>query len=243
MRIAYLVWLVLVPAALLVADRAARSHDGSRHGLRLVTVNVAAEPERVANALRPLDPDVILMQETGISCGPAARSLGFDHRDGSDQCVVSRWPLADSPVQWPGPWQPPQLVTVTPPSGPALAVVNTRLAIPQWIAAVATLGNQWYTARQRTEQFPALAAIIGDRSPAIVCGDFNALSIEVTLGPRFSGVWTGARLGATFPRWLPAARIDQCWATADVTIHGAWTTVVPSDHRALVVDLSASPRR
>ena len=205
-----------------------------------MTVNVAAAPERVAEALRLLDADVILMQETGISCGPAARSLGFDHREGSDQCVLSRWPLAETPVQWPGPWQPPQLVTITPPSGPPLSLVNTRLAIPAWIAAVATRGDAWYTARQRTAQFPALAAIVGDRSPAIVCGDFNALSIEVALGPAFGDVWRRARLGATFPHWLPAARIDQCWATADVTIHGTWTTVVPSDHRALVVDLSAS---
>jgi endonuclease/exonuclease/phosphatase family metal-dependent hydrolase len=221
-----------------VLDRASRSHDGVRTGLRLVTVNVAADPTRVAEALRPLGPDLVLMQEVDVSCAAAAAVLGLQHRDGADQCVLSRWPMEDVRGVWPGPWQPPQLVSVDVPSAGALAIVNTRLAIPAWIATVATLGHGWYTAQQRSTQWPALAAIVGDRRPAIVCGDFNALPLEVALGPHFRDTWTGARYGATFPARLPAGRIDQCWATADVTIHGTWTAPVPSDHRALVVDLA-----
>jgi endonuclease/exonuclease/phosphatase family metal-dependent hydrolase len=108
------------------------------------------------------------------------------------------------------------------------------------VAAVATLGSQWYTERQRRDQYPALRKLLASRSPAVVCGDFNALPIEVALGPRLLDAWTGDRYGATFPARLPAARIDQCWITRDLRVGGSGTLEVPSDHRALVIDL-ASP--
>jgi endonuclease/exonuclease/phosphatase (EEP) superfamily protein YafD len=175
------------------------------------------------------------MQETAVSCERTARALGFEFLDGSDQCILSRWPLKEAPVAWPGPWQPPQLARAVSPAG-ALTLVSTRLAIPEAIAALATLGSQWYTERQRKDQYPALWKLLGDSSPAIVCGDFNAFPFEVDLGPRFHDGWARSAFGATFPARLPAARIDQCWATSELRVLDAWTERVPSDHRALVVE-------
>lgn len=238
LRVAFFATLALAPLVLLAADRLSQRRRSLEPGFRVVTVNVGTRPLDVAEALRALEPDVILMQETGVSCAAAARALGFAFQDGSDQCVVSRGPLEDVPLRWPGPWQPPQMLTTTQPRVGAMAMVNLRFAIPEVIAAVATLGKQWYTEGQRREQYAALTRIIGDRTPAIVCGDFNAFPLEVDLGPRFRDAWSGLRYGATFPAVLPAARIDQCWVTDDLEIVQAWTHPVPTDHRAVVVDLA-----
>ncbi len=203
-----------------------------------MTVNADTRPLEVAESLRPLEPDLVFMQEAAVSCAAAAHALGLQFEDGSDQCLLSRWPLSSVRLTWPGPWQPPQLVTTTGPDGRVLSLVNLRFAIPEAVAALATLGSQWYTEEQRRRQYPELRRLIAGRSPAVVCGDFNALPFEVVLGPRLFDAWTGSRYGATFPARLPAARIDQCWLTRDLGVGGRWTLRVPSDHRALVIDLA-----
>lgn len=241
-RIAFLTSVLLAPLALWTADAMSRAQPSARQGFRIVTVNVDTRPFEVAESLRALDPDILLMQETAVSCEKTARALGFQFLDGSDQCVLSRWPLTETRVAWPGPWQPPQLARTMTPAG-ALTLVNARLAIPEVIAALATLGSQWYTERQRKDQYPALRASIGELSPAIVCGDFNAFPFEVDLGPRFRDAWTRLAHGATFPARLPAARIDHCWMTSELTIENAWTQPVPSDHRALVVEFVDGRKR
>lgn len=238
LRIAFWLTLLLAPLALVLADRASQWGPTPKAGIRLVTVNVDTRPLEVAAALQPLEPDFVFMQEVAVSCAPAARALGLLFQDGSDQCLLSRWPLSPTRLAWPGPWQPPQLVTTTAPDGRPFTLVNLRFAIPEVVAALATLGNQWYTERQRRDQYPELRRLIADRSPAVVCGDFNALPFEVALGPRLFDAWAGSRYGATFPARLPAARIDQCWITPDLKVKGRWTYAVPSDHRALVIDLA-----
>jgi endonuclease/exonuclease/phosphatase (EEP) superfamily protein YafD len=237
LRLSFFALLVLVPIGLGAADAFARSRPAAKQGFRIVTVNVDTRPFQVAESLRGLEPDIVLMQETAVSCEMAARALGFAFLDGSDQCMLSRWPLVETPVAWPGPWQPPQIANVRPPGG-ELTLVNARLAIPEAVAALATLGHQWYSERQRQDQYPALRKLIGSATPAIVCGDFNAFPFEVDLGARFRDAWTRPAYGATFPARLPAARIDQCWATSELSLKTAWTQAVPSDHRALVVELA-----
>lgn len=242
LRFAFWLTLLLVPLVLALADRASQGSATPKAGVRIVTVNVDTRPLEVAEALRPLEPDLVLMQETAVSCSAAARALSLRNQDGSDQCLLSRWPVSSVSVAWPGPWQPPQLVTTAGPEHGTLALVNLRFAMPEVVAAVATVGNEWYTERQRQDQYPALRSLLDGRSSAVVCGDFNALPFEVALGPRLLDAWTGLRYGATFPARLPAARIDQCWVTRDVTVRGTWTHVVPSDHRALVIDIVLAPK-
>jgi endonuclease/exonuclease/phosphatase (EEP) superfamily protein YafD len=237
LRIAFWAILLAVPLALMAADRLSRRQGKSKRGIRLVTVNVDTRPSEVAEALRSLDPDVIFMQEAAVSCVAAARALGLHVHDGSDQCLLSRWPLSRIPVAWPGPWQPPQLLTAAHPEAGPVTLVNLRFAIPEVVAALATLGHQWYSEQQRRAQYPALRDLIHDRSPVIMCGDFNALPWEVDLGSRFRDMWVGFRYGATFPSQLPAARIDQCWTAGPVAVEQTWTQLVPSDHRAVVADV------
>ena len=238
LRIAFWVIVFSAPAILAVADRFSRRAASVKVGARLVTVNVDTRPEQVAASLRVLDPDIVFMQETASSCGAAAALLGLQWLDGNDQCVLSRWPLKSHEVIWAGPWQAPQLLTIEHPAG-HIIVVNVRLAIPEAVAALATLGNQWYSERQRRNQYPALWHLLSDRSPAIVCGDFNALPMEVDFGDGLRDAWSGFRYGATFPARLPAARIDQCWVSRSVVIETSWTQSVPSDHRAVVFDARA----
>ena len=220
---------------LAIADRLSARSPVTGSGFRAVTVNVATQPLEVAEALKSFRPDIVFMQETGRPCAEAGRVLQLIAADGSDQCVLSRWPLVAQPVRWPGPWQPPQVLLGEHPGIGRVAFVNVRLALPYSVAALS--GNAWYTAEQRRGQFAALRALIADAPHVVVCGDFNALPVEVDLGERFEDLWKRLAHGATFPGWLPAARIDQCWSTYGVEARSSWTQRVPSDHRAVFFDL------
>ncbi len=238
LRIAF--WCLLLGGLGLLkgADILSRRAATQRLGVRLVTVNVNTSPLQVAVALQPLKPDIVFMQETAVPCGEAGRVLGLLAMDGSDECLLSRWPIEARPVSWPGPWQAPQLLVAAHPSLGQLALVNARLALPHSIAALS--GNAWYSGAQRRQQFATLRRLVEVERQVIVCGDLNALPIEVDLGPRFRDMWLGLTYGGTFPVWLPAARIDQCWATSDLVAVASWTQAVPSDHRAVVVDFQSA---
>lgn len=237
LRIAFWAGLIIIPFALLFADLLSRSGTAPKAGLRLITVNVNTRVTEVAVALQPLSTDFVLMQETGpMSCSEAATLLGLHFLDGSDQCLLSRWPLAPLELDWPGPWQPPQVAAADAPGTQPLTLVNLRLAIPAAIASLA--GHRWYSEEDRGRQYSALRTLLAGTQSALVCGDFNALPCEVDLGAGFHDLWQGFRYGATFPALLPAARIDQCWATEDISVIAARTHRVPSDHRALVVDFA-----
>ena len=234
LRIAFWCVLLSAPAVLKVADFLSSRPAAQGVGVRLVTVNVDTRPLQVAQALQPLRPDIVFMQETAVPCAEAGRVLGLLAKDGSDQCLLSRWPLTTKPVAWPGPWQPPQLMVVDHPAYGQLVLVNARLALPHTIAALS--GNAWYTGAQRRNQYAALRRLLAAEQRVVVCGDLNALPVEVDLDSRFQDMWSRFTYGGTFPVWLPAARIDQCWATSDLVVTASWTQAVPSDHRAVVVD-------
>jgi endonuclease/exonuclease/phosphatase family metal-dependent hydrolase len=237
-RSAFWIGLLLIPVALFLADAWSRRAPTMASGIRVVTVNVDTQPLAVAQALTVVQPDVVFMQETGGTCTEAGLALGLAVREGSDQCLLSRWPARDQPVVgWPGPWQPPQSVQIEHPTYGPLLLVNVRLAMPRTVAVLA--GHTWYTAAQRQAQSPALRQIAAEHTRAVVCGDFNALPLEVDLGARFHSLWMGGSYGATFPGVLPAARIDQCWGTTDLVAGASWTKRVPSDHRAVVITLHA----
>jgi endonuclease/exonuclease/phosphatase family metal-dependent hydrolase len=240
LRIAFWLLVVGTPLALLGADHLSQGQAATKAGIRVVTINVNTRPEQVAGALMGIEPDVVLMQETGGTCEAAAALLDLRWVDGSDQCVLSRWPMKSHSVAWPGPWQPPQLVTVESGSRRPLDVVNVHLAMPKVIAA--SLGKPWYTEAQRRDQFAALRRLLPDRSPVAACGDFNALPLEVHLGSPMRDAWSGFRYGATFPGLVPAARIDQCWVSPGLQVVATWIQAVPSDHRAVVMDVQMRPR-
>jgi endonuclease/exonuclease/phosphatase (EEP) superfamily protein YafD len=225
---------LLVVGAAKAADWHSRHSPDERSRFRLVTANASAEPQAVAAALRALSPDIVALQETAISCAAAAESLRLEFLDGSDQCLLAAWPLKPSVVEWPGPWQPPQVVRLEAPQ--PLTLVNVRLAMPAVLVALTTLGDPWYSEEDRQAQFAALRAAASRDQPVLVCGDFNAFPGEVDLGDSLSDVWQRRALGASFPSWLPVVRIDQCWSSRDVVVHRVWTAPIPSDHRALVVD-------
>jgi endonuclease/exonuclease/phosphatase (EEP) superfamily protein YafD len=234
LRIAF--WCVLLgtPALLKAADFLSTRPAAQGVGVRLVTVNVDTRPLQVAQALQPLRPDIVFMQETAVPCAEAGRVLGLLVKDGSDQCLLSRWPPTPKPVAWPGPWQPPQMMVADHPVYGPLVLVNVRLALPHTIAALS--GNAWYTGAQRRNQFAALRRLVAAERRVVVCGDLNALPVEVDLDSRFQDMWSRPTYGGTFPFWLPAARIDQCWATSDLEATTSRTEAVPSDHRAVVVE-------
>jgi endonuclease/exonuclease/phosphatase family metal-dependent hydrolase len=126
------------------------------------------------------------------------------------------------------------MMVVDHPAYGQLVLVNVRLALPHTIAALS--GNAWYTAAQRRDQFAALRRLLAGERRVVLCGDLNALPVEVDLDPHFQDMWSRPTYGGTFPFWLPAARIDQCWATSDLKVTTSRTQPVPSDHRALVVE-------
>ena len=235
LRIVFWCALVFFVVGLKLADLLSRRGAVARSGVRLVTVNVDTRPAQVAAALRHLEPDVVFMQETAVPCADAGRVLGLAATDGSDQCLLSRWPVVSKAVAWPGPWQPPQVLVADVPGVGSLTLVNVRLALPHTVARLS--GNAFYTAAQRRGQYDALREMVAKERRAVVCGDMNSFPFEMRLGPGFRDMWIRLTYGGTFPVWLPAARIDQCWASSDVTVSASWTAVVPSDHRAVVVDV------
>jgi endonuclease/exonuclease/phosphatase family metal-dependent hydrolase len=225
-----------VPAVLLIVDVLSTREPTERLGIRVVTANVATAPNEVAQSLRPLKPDVVFMQETGATCADAGRSLGLLVYDGSDQCVLSRWPVTASSVTWAGPWQPPQILSAEHPEVGRLTLVNVRLPLPYAIAKLS--GNAWYTPAQRRDQYSMLRDLLSDKDRILLCGDLNAFPFEVDLGPGFRDMWSRRAYGGTFPAWLPAARIDQCWSNLAVDATTSWTRSILSDHRAVVVDIT-----
>lgn len=238
LRIAFWCALLGIPVALKSADALSARHPVEHSGIRVLTSNVNTNPALVAEAIRPLQPDIVFMQETAAPCRDAGRILGLLVNEGSDQCFLSRWPMAGDRVAWPGPWQPPQVVGVTHPSYGRIAFANARLALPHTVAMLS--GNAWYTAAQRREQYVALRRLLEKENRALVCGDMNAFPAEVDLGERFHDAWTRFTYGGTFPVWLPAARIDQCWSTSDMETTASWTQAIPSDHRAVVFDVAVT---
>jgi endonuclease/exonuclease/phosphatase family metal-dependent hydrolase len=111
-------------------------------------------------------------------------------------------------------------------------VVNVHLPKPGIVRSVTKA-----TPARQTE-YAWLRESLNADVPTLICGDFNAFPWQVDLGLGFKDSWRVNTLGATFPGWLPVARIDQCWSSHGIAVQGAWTVAIPSDHRALVVDFA-----
>ena len=203
---------------------------------RLLCANVRNEPLAVVDAVSQHSPDVVVLQESGAwgSCAALARKIGYAYWSGADQCVLAaaRWPgsLVGWRNPWPGAGHEPQQLKLHGMRG--IVVVNVHLPKP---GIVESLGKP---SPARQVDYTWLRDSLNADVPTLICGDFNAFPWRVDLGLGFKDSWRGNTLGATFPAWLPVARIDQCWSSRGIAVQSAWTVPIPSDHRALVVDFA-----
>jgi endonuclease/exonuclease/phosphatase (EEP) superfamily protein YafD len=231
-----LVVLLVLVGSLRWSDAHSREPHSKAVGWRLLCANVKDEPLAVVDAIKQYSPDVVALQETGVwgSCAGLARQVGYTYWSGADQCVLAVGDLPGSPVAkrstWPGAGQQPQQVRLHGKLG--VVLVNVHLKKPGILQAVGTPG------RARQMEYMWLRESHGPDTPRVICGDFNAFPWSVDLGAGFDDCWMRRGLGATFPTWLPVARIDQCWFSKGIAVQDSWTLAIPSDHRALVVDFA-----
>ena len=263
-------------SALLVALLAAASACAGRRpgepsrAVRVLVYNIHAGRDaagvdnlaRVAELVRELDADIVLLQEvdrrterSGRVDQPAelARLTGYgaafgrtlDYQGGEyGIAVLSRWPivrdtLVHLPVEPPqaragGSYEPrgAQRVTVAAPGG-AIAVVNTHLD--------ASRDDGWR--RQEIRTVLAIAdSLRASGLPTLVGGDFNSTPESAVhaaaIGAGLRDAWRQCGRGdsLTYPASTPVKRIDYLYLGGAATCDEA--TVPPSqasDHRALFV--------
>ena len=261
-----LVSLVLVPivirlrswagAALLVAfftfttewPRFGSETNAAGDTLRLVSWNIGAGNTNWASAAMPLEPDIVLVQE---SSKPVSLWDGFQWSGTPDPGTLTHFPVKVLPTEKVGPWTEPQLLLVEV-QGKKLLLANVRLMLPsaviQLVAPLEERPLENYHAR--TGQYGKLAALLTstaesvDADAIILAGDFNVPARMQSLAPLrkfLRDAWpeAGVGWGATMPEFLPLARIDHVWVSEAIEIRSARVErLAGSDHRAVIVDFA-----
>jgi endonuclease/exonuclease/phosphatase family metal-dependent hydrolase len=207
------------------------------HGFRAGT-------SAVADAVRSLDADLLLLNETrylGFGLRRFARGLGMERADGT------------------GAWRPiPNAVLVRPPwrvvEGEKVVFPRTRRTIRRG-AVVATIGRAGrrvevvavhlgLSGAERVEHARMLTDAVAGRGPLVVGGDLN----EGPDGPAAS--WIAERYwdvcaggcGPTFPSHAPRARIDYLFLSEGIRVDRARVGAGPlrglSDHLPVLADLT-----
>jgi endonuclease/exonuclease/phosphatase family metal-dependent hydrolase len=221
--------------------------------LRVVAYNVRGFRDgldRVARVVSRLEPDVLLLNETGgrlalLRFGRAtgmqfARDPWSPLRRRVKDAVLARppWRIASSGQRRfsTSSWLYPRgaLVADLRRAGARVHTVATHLSLRP--------GER----RRHAEQLAAIALGLG--TPAIVGGDFNERpdgKAVTMLGERFSDAWLlgGDADGDTFPARTPTARIDYVLVTRGIRVEGARVPADPdareaSDHRPVVAEVS-----
>jgi endonuclease/exonuclease/phosphatase family metal-dependent hydrolase len=221
--------------------------------VRVVTYNVRGFRDglaRVAGVVAGLEPDVLVLNETGgrLALRRFARAVDmelaadpwspFRRRIKDAVLVRSPWRI-ESSVQRRFPtdrWLYPRgaLVADLRRSGARLHAVATHLSLEP---------------PERLRHAELLSELVrAARTPAVLAGDLNELpdgKAVALLGSRFVEVWpsAGEDPGYTFPADTPSARIDYIFVTEGIAVERA---VVPtgaevrqaSDHRPLAVVLA-----
>lgn len=200
--------------------------------------------EAVAEVVRPLRPDVLLLQETGrrARLGAFADALGLrpaidprtwpSRRVKNAVCVRRPWTIEAREFHRFGGgsfWYPRGATVADLGLGPMrLRAISTHLGL---------------RSPERARHARQLLALV-DRfdGSAVVGGDLNARPTQdaaVMLAERLRDAWVAEIAGGhTYPAAAPAARIDYVFVTGQVEVADAdviETTV--SDHRPLVADL------
>ena len=261
-----LVSLVLVPmvirlrswavAALLVAfltfttewPRFRSETSAASDTLRLVSWNIGAGNSNWVSAVQPLEPDIVLVQE---SSKPISTEDGFQWYGTPDPGTLTHFPVEVLTTEKVGPWIEPQLLLVDV-SGKKVLLGNVRLMLPsaviQLIAPLEQRPLENYHAR--TEQYGKLAALLTSTAESvgadaiILAGDFNVPARMQSLAPLrkfLRDAWPEAGIGwgATMPEFLPLTRIDHVWVSAAIEIRSARVErLAGSDHRAVIVDFA-----
>jgi endonuclease/exonuclease/phosphatase family metal-dependent hydrolase len=219
--------------------------------VRVATYNVRGFREgrdRVVRAVRAIDPDVLLLQETGSRrklrrfAAATGMSVAGDpwsplRRRVKNAVLVRRGSSIASArlVRFAGSrrWYPRGAI-----------VVRVGGAIELWALSV----HLGLDGRERARQAEALIATIAplEDAPVIVGGDLNATPdmrapVRVAAALRDAWVEAGEGVGATFPATAPSARIDYLFVSEELEVRsvGLGSAEEPaSDHVPVIAEVA-----
>jgi vancomycin resistance protein VanJ len=237
--------------------RAARDADGT--WVTVMTYNIAsglAKADRLLPVLRASGADVIALQEVGRRQAPFLEGElreEYPYRaihglDVPGKAILSRHPILESQLFELGSSRPYLRARIDV-DGVVLTVVSVHVPIAD--VALGPFGSA-------RSDIAILARLAADSPPALLAGDFNAVTGSVELAvARDAGLFdafatAGSGLGFTFPvpfRYRgspvpPLARIDHVLHTPDMhAVRARLGADGGSDHYPLVVDLARDPRR
>ncbi len=218
---------------------------------RVVSLNCYVGTAEVIEDLVPLQPDLVLLQESPTRDHLEAMARRLFGDEGSivstgDGSIVARGRLAVIPAPFDARFAQARWQPVT---GPEVLVVSLRLTPPStrldyWRRTCWRRHRQ--TREQHRKQIEELVAALHAAPtglPIIVGGDFNSPARDAALWPlqtvaRDSFETAGRGWGSTFSRDFPFHRIDQVWLSDDLHPLNVQTSITPhSDHRAVVCDV------
>ncbi|WP_326571525.1 endonuclease/exonuclease/phosphatase family protein [Actinacidiphila glaucinigra] len=170
-----------------------------------------------------------------------APPAGSDHRIQYGTAILSRYPITASDNTWlyksPGQEQ----------RGLLHATLNVRGKAVQFYCTHLAASSQ----TDRLQQTPQIVDLIGDREPAVLVGDFNALPTAPESQPlqsRYTDAWArslhGRGDGATYPAEAPTERIDAIYTTGDVkplVTRVVQADPTASDHLPLISKVLVTP--
>jgi endonuclease/exonuclease/phosphatase (EEP) superfamily protein YafD len=216
--------------------------------IRVVSWNIGAGNRGWAEAVMPLEPDIVLVQE---DMKPATLEKGFQWYGTLDPGTLSRFPAKVLPTERVGPWMDPQLLSMEI-QGRKVLVANVRLMLPSVVIQLVDPLNERpiENHRARLAQYEKLARLLQSTaektsaSAIVLAGDFNIPARAPSLDPLrgfLEDAWrvSGSGWGATVPEFLPLARVDQLWLSREIEpVSVRVVRLDGSDHRAVVADLS-----
>ncbi len=236
---------------------------------RLVSFNIQrgeGDERRTEATLHALNPDIVCLQESGLSTNLALNAIGrhvalgfpgWNAHYAGDVTTLSRFPLASERV-YPLAGTRRTLETVFQTRSGPLRVLNTHISTTfkgeraptsQLDRFVVLYETARPSAQARLAQLPAMHAAIdgGDaRMPLVLAGDFNTPphghfygGLARELNDAFAQVGNG--LGLTFPSRFPLLRIDYVWMRGVRATSAFVGGPSGSDHRPLVTDLEVGP--
>lgn len=170
-----------------------------------------------------------------------APPAGSDHRIQYGTAILSRYPITASENTWlyksPGQEQ----------RGLLHATLNVRGKAVHFYCTHLAASSQ----TDRLQQTPQIVDLIGDREPAVLVGDFNALPDAPESQPlqsRYTDAWArslhGRGDGATYPAEAPTERIDAIYTTDEVkplVTRVVQADPTASDHLPLISKVLVTP--